>query len=114
VDFKTAGRKPSDDDVDPDQLTLYAIASHRIGLLRQFNLPLSLRYDIVTKVKSPEVMSVPVTPTKQDAYRLIEKAKVCWRGMQEGICFPNPSWMCAGCGHQRRCQQWPHLKELKP
>lgn len=107
VDFKTAAKRPSEDDIDPEQLTLYAIAAFRFGLMKQFDLPLALRYEFITKTKTPEVISLPFTPYRHDAQRLIAKAKVCWHGMQAGVCFPNRSWMCGNCGYQRRCEKWP-------
>ncbi len=111
VDFKTAARKPGKaDGVNADQLTLYAIAAHRIGLLKQFDgAELQLEYRYVTKTKVPEVVIVEVKPDKPDANRLIEKAKVCWQAMSEELCYPNASWMCAGCGHKSLCQKWPTL-----
>jgi len=109
VDFKTAARKPSVDDMEVDQLALYAIGMHRVGVLQQFDLPLALRYEVVTKTKSPEVYSIPVKPTKQDGKRVIEKAKVCSKGMQAGCCFPNPGWQCSSCGFSKLCAQWPDV-----
>ena len=108
VDFKTAGKKPIEGtEMDPDQLTLYAVAAYRTGLLEAFKLPFVLRYEIVTKTKTPEVFSQTVTPDRHEALRLIEKARVIWRGMRDGIAFPEPGWQCSGCGYAARCKAWP-------
>lgn len=110
VDFKTAARRPSGpDDVPPDQLLLYALAAERLGLASQLELPLTLEYLIVTKAKAPQVVRIPVEPGKAEIARTIEKARTCWQGMNQGLCFPNPSWACAGCGYAHLCRQWPDL-----
>jgi putative RecB family exonuclease len=108
VDFKTAARRPSaDEGPDQDQLTLYSIAAFRTGILSQFGLPLMVRVDTVTKTKAPEVVSQPFELKKSGIKRLIEKARVCGRGMKAGLCFPQSGWMCSNCGHNRRCAAWP-------
>ncbi len=108
VDFKTAARKPSaPDDMDPDQLTLYGIAAHRVGLLRGVDLPLVLEYRVVTKAKTPQVVDLPVEPTRRDARRLLNKARVICRAMESGLCYPAPGWQCANCGFQSTCRNWP-------
>lgn len=107
VDHKTAAKRPGADDMDPDQLALYAIAAHRIGLLREIGLPFSLRYDVILKTKTPELLPIPVEPTRHDGIRLIEKARRSARGMANDVVFPCPGWMCAGCGYQARCREWP-------
>jgi RecB family exonuclease len=110
VDFKTAARKPSNPtDLNDDQLILYGVGAHRSGLLAQFDMPFCLEYRVVTKTKTPEVISIPIEPDKHDALRLIEKARVCWRGMEAGVCFPSPNWMCANCGYKSRCGKWPNV-----
>jgi putative RecB family exonuclease len=110
TDFKTAARKPSGpEDIDGDQLLLYALAAQRLGLVSQFNLPVTLEYLIVTKAKSPQVVRIPVEPESAEVARTIEKAQACWKGMAQGLCFPNPSWMCGSCGYGSHCQQWPDL-----
>jgi len=112
TDFKTAARKPSGpEDLDPDQLTLYAIAAHRTGLLKEFELEFALDYMALTKTKTPEVARIPIEPDRHEALRLIEKARICWQGMAAGVCFPSPGWMCSGCGYRQLCRQWPHLPE---
>ena len=107
VDFKTAARKPSPEDMDTEQLTLYSLAADNLGLSRQLGLPVHLRYDVVTKAKTPEVISIPVNPTVADRIRVLEKAKTCWRGMAGNVCFPSPGWQCANCGYAKRCEAWP-------
>lgn len=112
VDFKTAARATSDpDDLDTSQLTFYAIAAHRLGLVAQLGLPLKMRYDIITKTKSPKVLSYSFAPDHGEGVRVVAKARACWRGMAAEIVFPTPSWMCTNCGYKRLCAQWPQLPE---
>lgn len=107
VDFKTAARKPAEEDSNPDQLLLYALAAKHSGFQKEFGLPLELRYDYFTKTKNPEAISVVVEATPEATERVIEKSRRCWKGMKADICFPCPGWMCSGCGHQARCKAWP-------
>jgi len=110
VDWKTAARRPSGpEDMDPDQLTFYALAAQRTGLLAQFHLPFVLEYRVLTKTRVPEIITVPIVPDHHDAMRLSEKARACWQGMSSQVCFPRPSWQCSGCGYQTLCHEWPDL-----
>ena len=107
--FKTAAKKPSLDDLGSDQLQLYGRAAVGLGLVNAFHLPLALRYLVITKTKNPEAISVPVESTPRDWNRLREKIRQTWRGMQNDVIFPSPSWRCSGCGHAKLCGQWPTL-----
>lgn len=109
IDFKTAARKPSANDVNAEQLVLYGLSAQRDGLIKSIGLPLKLEYRYITKTKSPELITVPVTPDRRDAIRVIEKAKVIVKGMRQNICFPTKGWMCGGCGYGKLCRQWPNL-----
>jgi CRISPR/Cas system-associated exonuclease Cas4 (RecB family) len=107
VDFKTAGKKPVVDSVKPDQLLIYYHAIKSNGLLDQLGLPVRLRYDYITKTKTPEFIKVPVPYCEDSFNKLISKAQVLYKGMKDQICFPNPGWMCSGCGYQAKCAGWP-------
>ena len=109
TDFKTSARRPSVDSLDNEQLCLYSIGALRTGMLAQFPYDLALRYIYATKTKTPEVIEMEVEPSHQDGIQLIEKARQCWRGMSQQICYPNHGWQCSGCGYQKLCKQWPNL-----
>lgn len=111
VDFKTAARKPTEADVN--QLTLYAIAAHRTGISSQYNLPISLRYDYITKTSNPEYIQFRYTPDRTTAHRLLSLIRCCNRGMDEGIIYPNPGWQCSGCGYKHLCGKWPELPTVQ-
>lgn len=86
IDWKTAGRKPSSaDDLDSEQLILYAIAAHRTGILKEFDMPLVLEYRVLTKTKNPEVIAFQISPERKDGERLIAKAEAIWKSMEVGV-----------------------------
>jgi len=114
VDFKTSARRPAGEDIDADQLLLYALAAEQIGWPDSLGLPLALRFDYLTKVKAPELISVPVADSRHGFARFVEKVRQCWRGVRAGVVFPSPSWRCAGCGYARACGRWPALDTAPP
>jgi len=113
TDYKTAARRPSEDpdDLDPAQLLAYGIGLAKIGFLREFaKLPLRLQYTFITKSKSqPEVITIPLRPSRRDADRLIERTRIISKAMAQEIVYPNPGYHCASCGHQARCRRWPRM-----
>ena len=109
VDFKTAAKRMTLEDVDRSQLDLYAIAMRETGLLEQLRLPLILRVDVITKTKAPEVMPIPIAPNRYNENRVIAKAREIWKCMSAGVCYPNPSFMCSGCGYKTLCNKWPNI-----
>ena len=114
VDFKTSARRPTGEDIDADQLLLYALAADEIGWPDDLGLPLALRFDYLTKVKAPELISVPVANTRHGLARFVEKVRQCWRGVRAEVVFPSPSWRCSGCGYSRACGRWPALESAAP
>lgn len=111
VDFKTAAKRMNPEDVDRGQLDLYAIAMRETGLLEQLRLPLVLRLDVVTKTKTPEITPIEITPNRYNENRVIAKAREVWKCMSAGVCYPNPSWMCSGCGFKTLCNKWPNIPQ---
>ncbi|MDR1611403.1 MAG: PD-(D/E)XK nuclease family protein [Planctomycetota bacterium] len=111
VDFKTAAKRMRPEDIDRDQMDLYALALRRTGLLDELQLPLVLRVDMVTKVKEPEVIPVDIPPDKNNEKRVIAKAREIWKCMASGVCYPAPSWQCGTCGYKTLCGKWPDIPE---
>ena len=109
IDLKTASKRMKPEDVDRGQLDLYAIAMRETGLLDQLRLPLVLRLDVVTKVKEPEVTPIVISPNRYNENRVIAKAREIWKCMSAGVCYPNPSFMCSGCGYKTLCNKWPDI-----
>jgi len=108
VDFKTLARRPTGEDLDADQLLLYLIAATQAGWAESAGMPLALRFDVMTKTKKPEYISVPVTATPHSITRVAVKIFQCDYGMNSGLCYPAPSWACSSCGHAAKCAEWPN------
>jgi hypothetical protein len=89
----------------------YAIAAHRLGIVDQYKLPLQLRYDYITKTKEPQYLQFTFAPDHNEAKRIIARFKACCKGMREDIIYPNPGWMCSGCGYKAFCGKWPELPD---
>ena len=108
-DHKTAAKRPTEDSLESDQVILYGLGLARTGVLKEFQMPLALRYDVITKTKKPELVSVQVKPSRHDAERLIEKAGRIWKAMSAEAVWPSAGWWCQGCGHQTLCAKWPKI-----
>lgn len=106
VDFKTCARDPKDS-LDADQLMLYFHAVNQSGLLNEFKLPIYLRFDYLIKTKCPGYGSLLIEPDNRQIERALSKVAQCWRGMDAGITYPCPGWMCSGCGYKSLCAKWP-------
>lgn len=109
VDFKTSAKRMAPDDIDRDQMDLYAMAVRQTGLLDELRLPLALRVDVVTKTKSPEITPITLLPDTRNEKRVIAKSREIWRCMSSGVCYPSPSWACSGCGYKTLCGKWPDI-----
>jgi len=107
VDLKTSGK--SNTIPEPDQLLLYCECIKRTKLLDDFGLPVKLRYDVLTKLKTPTLSSVEIEPTPHLTARVIERMKQTYKAMNLDLIYPNSGWQCAGCGYQDQCARWPDL-----
>ena len=96
TDFKTAGKKPSQTDVDGNlQLTTYSIA-----------YPDSIQR-IRALVKSAHSHTVDLTTSRTDAdrSRVIKMFTGVKDAIESGAFYPNTSWACAGCQYYKRCHK---------
>ncbi len=109
VDFKTAAKRMGSDDIDRDQMDLYAMAVRQTGLLQELRLPLTLRVDVVTKTKVSGVTPIMFLPDSRNEKRVIAKAREIWKCMSAGVCYPSAGWQCAGCGYKTLCGKWPDI-----
>lgn len=101
-DFKTAGKKWTQDQADASlQPTVYLAALQQSGLV---SLPAPFRYMIFTKTKSPEVQIIDTVRTAADVLAFYELAREVWRAIEAGIYVPNGigSWKCS----QNYCEFW--------
>ena len=107
VDFKTAARMWSDDRPAKDlQATVFSYAFEKVHGRR----PVSFRFDVVTKTKTPAVKHL-YTSRDDDSYRRLEKLFLTAdRGIQAGVFLPNESsYACVDCPFAGRCSEW-HCK----
>ena len=111
ADFKTAAKRMDEGDIDRDQLTLYAIAARKTGLLEQIGLPLVLRVDAALKTRTSEIIPITVAPDRANEVRVAARARQIWKAMSAGVCYPAPGFQCAGCGYKTLCGKWPDIPE---
>lgn len=101
-DFKTAGKKWTQDQADASlQPTVYLAALQQSGLV---SLPAPFRYMIFTKTKSPDVQVLDTVRTAADVLAFYELAREVWRAIEAGIYVPNGigSWKCSA----NYCEFW--------
>ena len=107
VDFKTAARMWSDDRPAKDlQATVFSYAFEKVHGRR----PVSFRFDVVTKTKTPAVKHL-YTSRDDGHYQRLEKLFLTAdRGIQAGVFLPNESsYACVDCPFADRCSEW-HCK----
>jgi putative RecB family exonuclease len=103
VDYKSSARKWPVDKADKSlQATIYAYA-----FSREPNEIPGVRFDVVTKTKSPTVTRYHTSRTEDDFDRLIQLVETAERMMRHEIFVPNEeSFACAGCPFTEACKPW--------
>jgi CRISPR/Cas system-associated exonuclease Cas4 (RecB family) len=100
VEHKTSARKFSQDQLTCDiQPTAYSLAAKKFGLLDA-----KLRYQVVTKTKTPVVQVDDVTRTNHDEDDFLRLAVGVLKAVDAGASYPLKGWQCRGCQFQRRCR----------
>jgi putative RecB family exonuclease len=88
-----------------EQLHLYAEAVKAIA--ENFNIPVNIRFVVITKAKTPKVN---VFEIETDSLRVKRSTLVfqnVFKAMQTGVVYPSPSKMnCSGCPFKQRCKSW--------
>jgi putative RecB family exonuclease len=104
VDLKTAARKLSNGQADNNiQLTAYSIGAEALG----FNPDqLTLRLDVVTKTKSPELVRYETTRTEQERDRFCKLVTNVWHAIERETWFPRQDWHCGNCAWAEPCARW--------
>jgi putative RecB family exonuclease len=105
VDWKTAGKSYSRDDVDKNlQLTLYQLAAKGNGF---HDKEILLWFDCLIKTKSPKFEQYYTTRSEVDERRIQKKILEVWKGIQKGVFIPNDGhWKCKGCAYGKACEEW--------
>ena len=104
IDFKTARGKWGNTAVldHGDQLQLYALMLGQLPAFQQ--LPISLRFAVITKAKTPQVQYLTLGQDPKRAQRVVDQFRSVWSAMRQGVDFTNPSPMnCPGCPFKHQC-----------
>jgi putative RecB family exonuclease len=112
VDWKTAGKAYSRDDVDKNfQLTLYQMAARANGFSDREIL---LRFDCLIKTKTPKFEQYYTTRTDEDILRAKKKILKVAEGISKSVFVPNDSgnWRCKFCNYSEHCNNWFLDKEV--
>ncbi len=104
VDLKTASKKPSGSPAASNlQLTAYSLGASGIGFDPE---ALTLRLDVITKTKSPELSRYETTRTETDRDRFVKLAKHVWHAIEGHAFFPREDWHCNQCAWATQCNEW--------
>ena len=107
IDNKTASRAYTEDKVAQDmQMTTYSylVCANRLVPPKADTLH---RFDVLVKnKKEPRLELYPTTRTALQRKRLAKVINRVLKGVEAGVFFPNPSWMCADCQHSQACLNW--------
>lgn len=106
IDFKTAGRKWTQEKADHSlQATMYIAMMYQAGLIT--SLPAKFEFHIFTKTKNPELQILETWRTAQDLIELYNLIGVVWDAIEQGIYVPNSSsYLCSQkyCDFYNRCK----------
>jgi len=105
VDWKTAGKAYSRDDVDKNfQLSLYQMAARANGFADREIL---LRFDCLIKTKTPKFEQYYTTRTDEDILRAKKKILKVAEGISKSVFVPNDNhWKCKNCNYSEHCNNW--------
>jgi putative RecB family exonuclease len=104
ADLKTASKKLADNAVHSNmQLTAYSIGAAALG----FNSDqLTLRLDVLTKTKNPELTRDETTRTQQDRERFVKLVRQVWHAIEHHAFYPKEDWHCSQCAWAEHCRDW--------
>jgi len=106
IDNKTANRAYSKDKIEQDlQMTVYSYlaAASKLAPAKSETLH---RFDVLLKLKKPRLDIYYTTRSAADRRRLAKIINQVLRGIEAGVFFPNPSWMCSDCQYAQACVKW--------
>ncbi len=106
VDNKTAAKPMAQSTADDDnQMTAYSylLASNKFVFP---TAPVKCRFDLLRKLKKPQVQYVYTSRTAADRKRFAKISSAVLAGIDAQIFMPSRSWMCGDCAHSKSCQAW--------
>jgi putative RecB family exonuclease len=106
IDNKTANRAYSKDKIEQDlQMTVYSYLLCANKLMPS-KVETTHRFDVLLKLKEPRLDSYYTTRTSADRKRLAKLISQVLKGIEAGVFFPSPSWMCSDCQYAQACVKW--------
>jgi putative RecB family exonuclease len=104
ADLKTASKKLADSAVHSNlQLTAYSLGAAALGFDPE---QLTLRLDVVTKTKNPELVRYGTTRTECERERFVKLVRRVWAAIENNAFFPMADWHCAQCAWVGTCEKW--------
>jgi putative RecB family exonuclease len=104
ADLKTASKKLADNSVHSNmQLTAYSIGAGALGFDPE---QLTVRLDVLTKTKNPELTRYETTRTQQERERFVKLVRQVWHAIEHHAFFPKEDWHCAQCAWADHCREW--------
>lgn len=112
IDLKTAGQRYSESKVASDlQPTVYLTAARQMFP----NADGKFRWDVVLKLKKPELVSYTTDRTPEDFTRLGELVRVAERCIDAGLFLPSEGGhFCSGCGFADLCRRADWMRSCPP
>jgi putative RecB family exonuclease len=106
VDNKTAAKPMAQSTADDSgQMTAYAylLAANKYVFPTS---PVKCQFDILRKLVAPKREIVQTVRTAQDRKRFAKLANRVLAAIENGIVYPQPSWMCSDCAYSNACKAW--------
>ena len=104
VDLKTAARKLSSGQADSNlQLTAYSSGAAALGFSPD---QLTLRLDVITKTKNPELLRYETRRTERERERFCKLVTQVWSAIERETWFPRQDWHCGQCAWAEPCAKW--------
>jgi putative RecB family exonuclease len=104
VDLKTSAKKLADNAVHANlQLTAYAVGAGALGFDPE---QLTLRLDVLTKTKNPELARYETTRTEAERERFVKLVKHVWQAIEHHAFYPRQDWSCPQCAWATNCTKW--------
>ena len=106
VDNKTASKAMAQSTADEGgQMTAYAY----LLATNKYVLPTSqvlCEFHILRKLVTPKREIVKTVRTAQDRKRFAKVANRVLSAIENGMVYPQPSWMCSDCAYSDACKAW--------
>jgi putative RecB family exonuclease len=106
VDNKTASKPMAQSTADDSgQMTAYSylLAANRYVFPTS---PVKCQFDILRKLVTPKREIVQTVRTADQRRRFAKLANRVLAAIENGMVYPQPSWMCSDCAYSNACKAW--------